>query len=109
MQKIDILGTEYEITESTSQDDQGLQNADGYCAHVAKRIVIEEKIFNHCPDHDIDEQRAVRRRHVLRHELIHAFLEESGLSEYSRNELIVDWIALQFPKMLKAFNEVNAL
>lgn len=39
------------------------------------------------------------------------FLFESGLDSESwgRNEEIVDWIANQFPKMMKAFDEVNAL
>jgi hypothetical protein len=46
---------------------------------------------------------------VIRHELVHAFFEESGLTEYKNNELLVDWIAKQFPKLAKAFQQVRAL
>lgn len=53
---------------------------------------------------------------VLRHEVIHGFLYESGLwnnsgnvEAWGRSEEITDWIAIQFPKMLKAFQEVGCL
>ena len=49
---------------------------------------------------------------MLRHEIVHAFLYESGLdvsSEWARNEEIVDWIALQTPKLQKAFEEAGCL
>ena len=48
---------------------------------------------------------------VKRHELIHAFLYESGLDacSWANNEEMVDWIAIQFPKLFKAFQEVGCL
>lgn len=53
---------------------------------------------------------------VMRHEIIHAFLYESGLWVNSGNvenwgcsEEITDWIAIQFPKMLKAFQKANCI
>jgi hypothetical protein len=53
---------------------------------------------------------------VLRHEIIHAFMYESGLWEnshdvegWAQNEEMTDWIAIQFPKMQKAFEEAGAL
>lgn len=52
------------------------------------------------------------KKKVLRHEIIHAFFGESGLrscSEYAEDEELVDWIAIQFPKILKAFEQVGAL
>ena len=52
----------------------------------------------------------------LRHEIIHAFLAESGLQanyehyrQFGHDETLVDWFAIQFPKMIKAFESVNAL
>ena len=53
----------------------------------------------------------------LRHELIHAFLFESGLDGNSiwgngdndHPEQVVEWLALQFPKILKVFKECKAL
>ena len=54
---------------------------------------------------------------TLRHEITHAFLNESGLqndtsvpgSGWATNEEMVDWIAIQFPKMKKAFEEADCL
>ena len=55
-------------------------------------------------------------RKQLRHEIIHAFLAESGLQsnyehykQFGHEETIVDWVAIQFPKMIKAFQSVNAI
>lgn len=55
-------------------------------------------------------------RKQLRHEIIHAFLAESGLQsnyehykQFGHEETIVDWFAIQFPKMIKAFESVNAI
>lgn len=46
-----------------------------------------------------------------RHELVHAFLWESGLDvqSWANNEEIVDWIAIQFNKMLVAFKEADVI
>lgn len=48
---------------------------------------------------------------VIRHELIHAFIYESGLSnenKWAENEELVDWIAIQFPKLKKCFEKIWA-
>lgn len=46
---------------------------------------------------------------MLRHELIHAFFCEAGLDDYSSNEQLVDWIAIQSPKIFKIFQELEIL
>ena len=104
---VNVLGTQYMIKESNKVDDQNLENSDGYCDHSTKTIVIDT--FQDSPGSlgNLDEY----KKHVLRHELIHAFLNESGLASESwgNNEEIVDWIAVQFPKLIKAFEEANAI
>jgi hypothetical protein len=52
----------------------------------------------------------------LRHEIIHAFLYESGLGpnfehykQFGHEETIVDWFAIQYPKIEEAFKSVGAL
>ena len=52
----------------------------------------------------------------LRHEIVHAFLSESGLQSnlehnqrFGHEETMVDWIAIQFPKMLEVFKELDIL
>lgn len=56
------------------------------------------------------------RKKVLRHEIIHAFLYESGLwnnsgnvQAWAQSEEITDWIAIQSPKLFQAFKEVDCL
>lgn len=52
----------------------------------------------------------------VRHEIIHAFLNESGLKDnfehahrMGHEETMVDWIALQFPKILKAYQQLGVI
>ena len=76
---------------------------------LAKKIRLELKDeADKLKDLDYTEQ------WVLRHELVHAFLHESGLDKEAPwgnegEELFVDWIALQLPKMVKAMKEAGAL
>ena len=90
--KVNILGTEYSIKGQIGKETPKLEHADGICEFYSKEIIIDDK--------------------VLRHEIVHAFLYESGLdvsSDWARNEEIVDWIALQAPKLQKAFEEAGCL
>ena len=81
-----------------------------YSDKTSKQIVISQKSES-C---DLDDFE-VHRKKVMRHEIIHAFLFESGLQEnfkhdeYGHDETFIDWIAVQFPKMAQAFREANCL
>lgn len=53
---------------------------------------------------------------VIRHEIIHAFLYESGIwvnsndvEQWSMNEEMVDWIAIQFPKIYEAYKQAKCI
>jgi len=104
---IDILGTDYEIIRQYENENSKLKEANGLCETWSKKIVIE------IPEDDpmnVENIDAFERK-VLRHEIVHAFLFESGLSsnsDWARNEEVVDWIALQFPKIEDAINIVEA-
>lgn len=108
--KVNILGTEYTITEKSKEEDTYLNGCDGYCDKTTKEIVVKTK----------DEENELSNydeylKKVKRHEIIHAFLYESGLhenwehKEYGHNETYVDWIAVQFPKILDVFVEAGCL
>lgn len=52
------------------------------------------------------------QKKVLRHEIVHAFLYESGLWQnaygskcWAKNEEMIDWMAIQIPKIQKAYKE----
>lgn len=116
--KINILGTEYRIeTHKVSEDSYLKENKlAGYCGEE-KLIVVadmsEEKYFTGM---DKKAQEAYREK-TLRHEIMHAFLNESGLSDssnqysgaWAKNEEMVDWFAIQSPKIFKVYSEMGLL
>lgn len=104
--KVDILGTEYEIFEKTDDEDRFLRTCDGYCDKSSKKIVLRK--FDDDPECQLENQEWYRNK-VLRHEIIHGFLFERGLAENAKlnDEGIVDWIAMQFPKMKKLFEQLG--
>ena len=71
-------------------------------------------VFNFRQSFDSKRDLAAYQRKVIRHEIIHAFLYESGLAENSlsasawgKNEEMVDWMAVQSPKIFRAFREAG--
>lgn len=104
---IDVLGTTYTIKQSNKVDDLNLTNNDGYCDFTSKTIVIDT--FQETPSSVSDLEHY--KKQVIRHELIHAFLYESGLDScsWAGNEEIVDWIACQFPKINDAFRTIDCI
>ena len=108
--KVNILGTEYTIEKKSKTEDTFLNQCDGYCDKTTKKIVIKTKD----EDNELDDYEVYEKK-IMRHEIIHAFLFESGLHEnwehkqFGHDETYVDWIAVQFPKMQKAFEEAGCL
>lgn len=112
--KVNILGTEYTIKRPKAADDPKIaENCDGYCDTSAKLLVVEA--FEPDPNSKADLE--FYGKQVLRHEIIHAFMHESGLDAnsccyeggWSTNEEMVDWFAIQSPKIFKAFEDVGCL
>lgn len=107
---IDILGTDTQILFRKEKDDEKLKNMVGYYDSSKSLIVI--KVLE--PDKYSVGNLERYQREILRHEIIHAFLYESGLdgsSGYSENwatnEEMVDWFAIQSPKIFKVFKELE--
>lgn len=94
--KINILGTEYEIVMQTEAENPKLEDANGLCEFYSKKIVLrtgyeeEKNAFDNIFDFQVK---------VLRHEIIHAFFHESGLDSYAEDETLVDYLAVQIPKL----------
>lgn len=108
---ISVLGTEYKILELSENEDDTLKERElnGYFDGTTKRIVLRT-------DYDISPGAVgdiiELKRKVLRHELIHAYLYESGLSYqcyWAENEEMVDWFAIQIPKLINLFEKLNRL
>jgi hypothetical protein len=59
---------------------------------------------------DFRDLESVKKR-ILRHELIHAFLYESGLDQcsWADNEEMIDFFAISLPKIFHVFCQAKAL
>ena len=107
--EINVLGTNYLLVESNEEKDAKLNGRDGYCDTSVKKLVVEEmKRSTPIQKEKLQEY----KKQEISHELIHAFIYESGLdtcSDWGKNEEMVDWISIQFPKMIKAFHEAECI
>lgn len=109
--KIHVLGTEYTMKICGESEDARLIGFDGLTDETTKELLVESYEANG-DEPDCKKDLRVQNRKVRRHEIIHAFLFESGLAEnsgWAQNEEMVDFFAIQFPKLLKAFEEAEAL
>lgn len=109
--QINVLGTAYTLAVCSESVEPRLKGCDGFCDETTKELFCKD-YSEYIGDPNCKQQLPVQIRKVKRHEIIHAFLFESGLAEVSpwaQNEEMVDFFAIQFPKLLKAFQEVEAL
>ena len=104
--KADILGTTYKIKRKNFKD----ADTEGWCDNTSKTIVIRKDNYNNVGNFE----QLMKKQ--LRHEIIHAYLSESGLqsnfencTHWGHNETMVDWMAIQFPKIYKTYEELNIL
>lgn len=105
---IDVLGTDIQILFRKANDDPKLLTCVGYFDCSKHWIVIKVLEPDSMSLADLD----LYQKEILRHEIIHAFLYESGLDacsgaaeNWAINEEMVDWFAIQSPKIFKVFKE----
>jgi hypothetical protein len=108
---VSILGTEYKVEFRSEKEDKLLIDCFGYTDETDQVLVIQK-----IPENNEFVNPDWRIKKTLRHEIIHAFLFESGLwrnsgdvNAWSMNEEMVDWIAIQMPKMVKAMQDAEAM
>ena len=114
-----ILGTEYEIIFKSYDDEPEFshRNAAALCNTATKVILVciieSEPGYTKCSE----EHLSMLYREIIRHEIIHAFLYESGLdgeshsnsSSWATDEEIIDWFAIQFPKIKKVYEKLDLI
>lgn len=119
MKEVNILGTEYTISFVKISECEYLKEKHfcGSCNSITKEILIgdasEEEFF----DKLSPKEQEIVTKEIMRHEIIHAFMNESGLQDnslqycsgWAKNEEMIDWIAIQFPKMLQVFKEAECI
>lgn len=109
---VSILGQNYLIKETTEKETPGIKGLWGLCDFSIHCIFIDRTIDPNDTRNIADLDRHFNK--VLRHEIVHAFLDESGLMENARFddehfEQMVDWVAIQFPKLMCVYQELDIL
>lgn len=107
-----ILGTKWSVERKTEQEDRVLSDCGGYTDYTSRRIVVKD--VRGLPDVTVSDLPRMERI-VIRHEVVHAYLYESGLADdtnhacaWATNEEMVDWIGRQLPKIYATLKELGA-
>lgn len=109
--KLNILGSEWKVEYRNADADPILLDGNGGYTDSSINLIV---ISNKENSDDVVDFAEIQKRY-LRHEIIHAFLYESGIGsnfthpQFGHDETYVDWIAIQFPKLLKVFEEAGCL
>ena len=112
MKYANILGTKYEILKQSDEDNPKMKGCDGIYEPFSKKIIIRDfsKDFEDPKKAELAETEYVNK--VIRHETVHAFFQESGLSneaEFANDEILVDWIAMMGPKIFECWKSLNIM
>ena len=116
---VNILGTPYEIIVKKYDEDEAFERRSivGFCDGYVKEIVVCDMHTYKGWENEAEKTVVAAQKQALRHEIVHAFFDESGLMDsssmiecpWSQNEEMVDWIANQGMKIYKAWVEADAL
>jgi hypothetical protein len=115
---VNILGTEYKIIVKDYDEEESFERRGicGFCDRYAKEIIVCDMKTYDGWDKEDEKTIEAAQKSTLRHEIIHAFLFESGLAEnscnidaWATNEEMVDWFALQGLRIYNAWQETNAI
>ena len=107
---VDILGQKYIVRLIPKSGDERFEKlkCDGFCDYSTREIIM----WNMTQEENDVGNLKTSIHHILYHELVHAFMFESGLGsdwehkEYGQEETTVDWIAWQAEKIVNAAKEV---
>lgn len=113
--KVDILGSEWDIKFGSEKEFPDLAEMDGYTDSSTKEIIVDDMKTSQGQIGAMADIESYQKQ-VVRHEIVHAFLAESGLESCSNkaenwatNEEMVDWFAIQSPKIFKVFSELELM
>ncbi len=118
METINILGTNYKIVIKKYDEEESFKRReiDAFCDGYAKEIVVCDMSTYPGWNHELHDTLVPYQKAKLRHEIVHAFLFESGLAQHSGetdawalNEEMVDWFACQGPKIYAAWKTADCL
>lgn len=104
---INILGSEWTVRICTEEEEPRLKDVSGFTDWTSRLIVVGTM-----PEDTTLDYPYTFMRKILRHEVIHAMMFESGLMDNwehrdGQDEAVVDWIAIQLPKLWKVCGEAE--
>ena len=120
---VNVLGTPYRVEMRRRDDDIDLKSGSGAYCHGNLKLIVVGDLSTYDGNVRLENKRldmvAVRDSECLnlRHELIHAYLNESGLQDdafevrkaWPNNEEMVGWFAIQSPKIFATYKELGIL
>ena len=117
--KRNILGTDYEILKKKYNEEEAIERRSicGYCDDYTKKLVICDMSTYKGWEHEQPETIEQAEKETTRHEIVHAFFSESGLKDstfaydggWAKNEEMIDFLAVQIPKIHKAFEKAGCI
>ena len=105
--EVEILGTKYNVKIMTEEDEPRLKTCDGFADKTSYLIAVGDNSENGNLDKPLEYLKK-----VIRHEVIHAFMFESGLEsewkheQWGHDETVIDWFAIQMPKMIPVIEQI---
>ena len=105
--KVNILGTDYEIVSGSREEYPRLKVADGYTDTSIKRIVILDCNTLENDDANIKDLASYEQK-VTRYES-GLWVNSNDIEQWAMNEEMIDWLAIQFPKIYKAFKDADCI
>lgn len=112
-----ILGTEYRVEVVDNFGDESDDRTAGYTDPDMHLIQLRDLSTMAEWKKETVEKIEARQKEILRHEIVHAYLNESGLKynsfvfgdEWAHNEEMVDWFAIQGPKIMETWQKAGCL
>lgn len=112
---VNILGAEWAVRLGTVEEYPYLKDMDGYTDSSTREIIVDN-MESQQGTPGAKKNMEEHKKQVIRHEIIHAFLYESGLDgnteasdSWAINEEMVDWFAIQSPKIFKVFEGLGLM
>lgn len=99
------MGQEYDLRLLTEKEFPKLVSAkaSGLAELYNKELIINKD--DTIADKETFDNLREYSNTTVRHEILHAFFHEAGLRDYCKDEKLIDWLALQIPKISKAIKQ----
>lgn len=118
IKKINVLGTEYTLHIKKYDEDETFDRLGfcGYCDYWVHEIIVCDMTTYKGWEHEPFATAEAAQNQTIRHEIVHAFLSESGLlsshtsnNSWAKDEEVIDWFAAQGAKIYAAWEEAGAI